>query len=308
MTVKAYTPADLPRLVEFLRERHRESGNLTCWLPQRLEDLVYRIDTLYAVERGKLKSQDFIRIWEENGEVAALLIPDGDSANTCIRKGYEYLFPEMLDVAERELLPLFTPGADGSIDFLVIAHDSLTHEGEELTRRGYVRDEEGDCDNLQRPQEKDYDLTPPAGFRQVYGEGLDETEKVRTVHLGFHPADEGTGHLEGMASYQARKGSSFYPDSFESFIVTDGGDCCAGCFCYVDRVGGTAFLEPVSTREQYRRKGLGTLMLHGAMVRLKEMGIRECWVNSYGWRRAFYNAAGFETVDTIGFWHKKLRV
>lgn len=30
-----------------------------------------------------------------------------------------------------------------------------------------------------------------------------------------------------------------------------------------------------------------------------------CCVNSYDWRRKVYNAAGFETEDSIGFWYKK---
>ena len=39
----------------------------------------------------------------------------------------------------------------------------------------------------------------------------------------------------------------------------------------------------------------------------KEKGIEKCYVNSFGWRRKFYNAAGFSTEDSIGFWHKTIR-
>ena len=39
----------------------------------------------------------------------------------------------------------------------------------------------------------------------------------------------------------------------------------------------------------------------------KEKGIEKCYVNSFGWRRKFYNAAGFTTEDSIGFWHKIIR-
>ena len=48
-------------------------------------------------------------------------------------------------------------------------------------------------------------------------------------------------------------------------------------------------------------------MMHGVILRCKEMGIEKCYVNSFGWRRKFYNAAGFETEDSIGFWHKTFR-
>jgi N-acetylglutamate synthase-like GNAT family acetyltransferase len=84
-------------------------------------------------------------------------------------------------------------------------------------------------------------------------------------------------------------------------------DVCAYCFVYVDQLTKTALIEPVSTREKYQRKGIGTALMHGAILRCKEMGIEKCYVNSFGWRRKFYNTAGFTTEDTIGFWHKIIR-
>jgi hypothetical protein len=48
-------------------------------------------------------------------------------------------------------------------------------------------------------------------------------------------------------------------------------------------------------------------MMHGAILRCREKGVEKCYVNSFGWRRKFYNAAGFSTEDSIGFWHKILR-
>ena len=38
---------------------------------------------------------------------------------------------------------------------------------------------------------------------------------------------------------------------------------------------------------------------------LKDMGIEKAYINSYDWRVKVYNSAGFETEDSIGFWHKK---
>lgn len=48
-------------------------------------------------------------------------------------------------------------------------------------------------------------------------------------------------------------------------------------------------------------------MLYGVIIRLKEIGIENAYINSYDWRVKVYNSAGFETEDTIGFWHKKIR-
>ena len=102
-----------------------------------------------------------------------------------------------------------------------------------------------------------------------------------------------------------------YPDSFECIVIDkntqEENDVCAYCFVYVDKETKTALIEPVSTREKYRHKGIGKAMMHGVLLRCKEMGIEKCYVNSFGWRRKFYNAAGFSTEDTIGFWYKTIR-
>ena len=47
--------------------------------------------------------------------------------------------------------------------------------------------------------------------------------------------------------------------------------------------------------------------MYGAVQRCKEKGIKKCYVDSFGWRRDFYNAAGFFTEDSISFWYKILR-
>ena len=89
--------------------------------------------------------------------------------------------------------------------------------------------------------------------------------------------------------------------------TSEANNVCAYCFVYVDRQTRTALVEPVSTREKYQHKGIGKAMMHGVMRRCKEIGVERCYVNSFGWRKKFYNAAGFVTEDTVGFWYKFLR-
>ncbi len=256
------------------------------------------------------KSQDYTFIFEENDEIIGLILPDGDSFNSCIKKGYENIFGTMIELAEKELLPLFEKDEDGKINFLVIAHDSLEYQAEELLHRGYKKDLAEDYDNVQHPLEKDYIINLPKGYKQVYGDELDENMKAKACHYGFHPVDDDgilTGPFkEGALAYQGRKKSRYYKDSFESLIITNEGDICTYCFCYVDKETSTAFIEPVCTRERYRRQGLCKQMLYGVIIKLKEMNIQNAYINSYDWRRKVYNSAGFETEDSIGFWTKKI--
>ena len=150
-----------------------------------------------------------------------------------------------------------------------------------------------------------------ANDKLVYGnEYTNEENKWSACNLGFHPDLEDPNYINDMGAYNSRKKSSMYKDSFECLIIDENAeeqnDVCSYCFVYVDKYSKTAFVEPVSTREKYRHKGIGTAMMHGVMLKCKELGVEKCYVNSYDWRRKFYNASGFITEDTIGFYHKKI--
>lgn len=310
MEIKKYNEKEFERVKKFLTECYLENNNMTCWLPARFEDLIYRIDTLYAIERGKQANCDYIYIWEDNKKIVGTVFPDGDSCNTCIKQGYEYIFPKMIDVAEEKLISLFNKKENGKVDFLVISHDSLEYQAQELLKRGYKKDKDKDYDNRQNPLENTENIKLRNGFKQVYGENLDENKKWKACHFGFH-SEYDNNDLEspynGMDSYNSRKLAPMYKDSFESLVITDDGDICSYSFCYVDKITKTAFIEPVSTREKYRRMGIGKAMLQGIINRLKEEKIEMCYVNSYAeHRRKFYNSAGFKTIDEIGFWFREI--
>ena len=148
------------------------------------------------------------------------------------------------------------------------------------------------------------------GFYLSFGEEFEDNIIAKACHYGFKPQDDDgilTGPFrEGILAYKGRKNSSFFKDSFESLVVTNDKDICTFSFCYVDKNTSTAFIEPVCTREKYRKMGLCKEMLHGTINRLKEMNIERAYINSFAWRKKVYNSAGFETEDSIGFWYKEI--
>ncbi|MCH5264155.1 MAG: hypothetical protein J1F42_14710, partial [Lachnospiraceae bacterium] len=170
MTVKKFEiQKDYERVSSFLEDCYRDNKNMVCWLPERFDDLLFRIDTLYRDERGQKASGDYIYIFEEGCDIVGVIIPDGDSFNSCIKSGHEHIFEKMLDLAEKELQPLFESDVNGEIDFLVISHDSLKYQTTELLKRGYLKDKAEDYDNVQHPMETQYDICLPCGFKQIYG-------------------------------------------------------------------------------------------------------------------------------------------
>ena len=312
MTIRRFDlEEDLLRLEEYLREEYLINRNMTSWLPGRLNDLIWRMDVQYT-DAGLLRSSDFIYMWEDEGRIAGCILPDGDAVYISLDKDYEDLYGSMVRFAEENLIPLFSPDEDGTIDFLVINNDSLTSRKAYLEANGYSRQKEEDYDNYVYPQEADVSVDLPSGFRLSYGdEYTDEDNKWSACNMGFHPDLESPDYRNGMSAYNSRKNASMYKDSFECLVIDenseDPNDVCSYSFVYVDLASKTAYIEPVSTRERYRLKGIGTAMMHGVILKCKDLGVEKCYVNSYDWRRKFYNAAGFTTEDTIGFYHKTLR-
>ncbi len=302
---------DLERLEEFLRNQYFENKNMTSWLPERLHDGIYRMDT-QLTDKGKEKSSDYFYIWEENEEIVGCILTDSDTVHIFIKNGFEELYEDMVKYAEENCRPLFDINDDGTIDFCVVLHDSLQSRVEVLKKLGYEKQDEEDYDNYVYPQKIDVSINLPDGYRLVYGdEYTNEVNKWSACNMGFHPELESPDYKNVMNPYESRKKSSMYKDSFESLVIDEksgeNNNVCSYSFVYVDKKSKTAFVEPVSTREKYRRIGIGTAMMHGVMIKCKELGIEKCYVNSYDWRRKFYNAAGFITEDSIGLWIKKIK-
>jgi len=312
MIIKRFSlEEDLEKLEDFLRNQYLENKNMTSWLPERLHDVIYRMDA-QLIDEGKEKSSDYFFLWEENSEIVGCILADTDTIHIFIRNGFEELYKSMVEYAEENCKPLFEKDKNGSIDFLIILSDSLPNRVEVLKELGYKKQLEEDYDNFVYPQEIDVSIKLPDGYKLIYGnEYINEVNKWSACNMGFHPDLESQDYKNGMSAYESRKQSSMYKDSFECLVIDENcdetNDICSYSFVYVDQESKTAFIEPVSTREKYRHKGIGTAMMHGVILKCKELGIEKCYVNSYGWRKQFYNAAGFITEDSIGFWHKMIK-
>ena len=51
---------------------------MTSWLPERLHDLIYIMDTQYT-DAGNPKSSDYIFVCEDNDEIVGCILPYGDA-------------------------------------------------------------------------------------------------------------------------------------------------------------------------------------------------------------------------------------
>ncbi len=140
---------DLEKLENFLRNQYIENKNMTSWLPERLHDVVYRMNA-QLVDEGKEKSSDYFFLWEDNDEIIGCILTDTDTIHIFIKNGHDDLYEEMVKYAEENCRQLFETAEDGTIDFCVILHDSLKNRVEILKNLGYEKQEGEDTKVLEQ--------------------------------------------------------------------------------------------------------------------------------------------------------------
>lgn len=70
-------------------------------------------------------------------------------------------------------------------------------------------------------------------------------------------------------------------------------------FDLVQRAGDLAYLEQLSVRPEYGRRGLGASLLESACDHCRRRGDAELWLTTYAhlpWNRPFYERHGFRGV------------
>lgn len=287
---------DYVKIVQFLREMYVANQDQTCWLPQRWEDLEFRIRTHY-LDRGEPDIHDSIRIWEKDNQIVGVCHDEDKNVTFMqIRNGFENLFSVMLDWSESRQ------------NSEIIALNSCDYKNKELIKRGYKKEKIGCYHNYQF-LDKEFVPILPDEYEIVFGDELEDKLSIaRVCHFGFHPENE--GNLEEadksiVNSFKTRESAPMFNNRYEVMTRLKSGELTSYLYGWVDIKTMTAMVEPVSTRMEHRHKGLGKAMLMALMKRLKEDEINICMVESFDDdRRSFYNSAGFITRDIDYSWKK----
>lgn len=291
-----YISNDYSKIISFLQEEYRQNKNENSWLAQRWEDMEYRVDVLHTKERNKPSWHKKIQIWEDEGKIVAICNTEG--GNECwmhIQGGYEYLFNTMLDWAEQNI------PKKGDI-LSVFATASQSFKENELIKRGYVKNmSEEEISFFKKAKcNKTFDITLPSGFELIVGtDNLDHIKISHACELGFHPDREGEiPPNELRPSWKSRENAPMFDYKFEVITLSPNNEVASYSYVWVDKTTNTGYIEPVSTREKYRKLGLGRAMQQATLNLLSNEGVEYCFVNPYGKSRdKFYSSCGYETFD-----------
>ena len=297
---KLYEKEDYQRIMDFLSEMYQENKNQHCWLPARWEYAEHLVNPLY-VERGNDDWEPYIKLWEDDGKLVGISHPEETyNAFLQVRPGYQELEPDMIKWAEQSI----TKPVDDSKSKLVIwANDSDKYRKDLLMERNYKKGEEG-CYLNRLDLDKDFEPELPAGYKfRSMDEEISFVKRYNVLNKSFHPEDDFIEEVPD--SFMKMVQAPMYRPELDLIIEDENGNFASSCVIWFDEENEIGMFEPVGTHPDYTRKGLGKQLIIEGLRRLKNIGAKQAYVESYGANRyKFYKKTGFKSYDIDYPWIK----
>lgn len=232
-------------------------------------------------------------LWEEDGRIVALVFYENPASDVyfSLRPGYERLIGEMMDYAEADM-----PKPDGAQRFVLFGGQKALVEAAE--RRGYART--GGYNELVYDFSKPLDYPLPQGFSFVPPDKLDYAKISECCYRGFNN-EQTDGPWDG--DYEDVVRISLAPNStlpLCAVVQNERGEyvCVAGMWW--TRENNLAYMEPLCTVPEYRRRGLAAAALSELYRRMKPLGA----THMTGGGDPFYAKIGFEPCVEWGYYER----
>ena len=221
------------------------------------------------------------RVWRDGDRVVAWswLKSDRGILEHDVHPDHEHLLDEILD----------EPGAR-----VAFAFEDDEAQRAALARHGFVRPDRGFHQNACTVTEPPGQAPLPEGFRLRTVEPEDLPERV-AVHREVWAPSRVTelSYADVMASWPYRR-------SLDCVVEAPDGRFAAYVLVWPDDENRVALFEPVGTREEFRRRGLGAAVCTFALRRLHEEGMRQAIVLcETAAACALYESVGFERRGTL---------
>jgi predicted N-acetyltransferase YhbS len=286
-------PADFPAISAFLYSLYQPDNRDGNWLQPMWE---------YAYTHPGFDAQAVPRIgiWEDGASIVGVALYESRLGEAFLQTSpaYVHLKPEMLAYAERHLADV---DADGRRCLRVYVHESDAAFAEEVRSRGYALDP---ASHRAMSQFAIPDPFPPirlpAGFRlKSLADDNDLVKVDRVLHRGFnHPGEPPADGPEGRKQMQS--GPHFRKD-LTIVVQAPHGAFVAFAGLWFDPLNQLAYVEPVATDPDFRRRGLGTAAVLEGIRRCGALGAQVAYVGN---DLPFYRAMGFVRRHTAHCWIK----
>jgi len=245
---------------------------------------------------------DKIGIWEDDNEIVGVAFFETYLVDVFlnVHPKYQFLKPEMLTYAENHMTDI---DKNGNRFFRIYVNDFDNELKKTVESRGYQRDPEHDRAMAQFKIPKPFPpIRLPEGFKlKSLAEDNDLRKIHRVLHRGFdHPGEPPEDELKDRKRMQS--GPHFRKD-LNIVVEAPTGDFVSYCGMWCDSVNHFAYVEPVATDPDYRRRGFAS----AAVLE----GIRRCTIEgatvAYVWGvRPIYTSLGFKKIFSQNCWIKQL--
>jgi mycothiol synthase len=319
-TVRKYEPeGDFVRIRDFLARFYAAFGGPFNWGIERWNYARYFVAPMLGAcgtedgtPKGSLRAirfwEDHVAIWEdEDGHivgVANIEHPDPEHpafGEIFVQRHPEHhvLLDDMLAYAEQH----FVDPKKNRVYLWVYDDDAELREA--VDRRGYVKNAKVSSSHLEYPIGELPQPNLPSGYvLRTMAEETDIERRREVFGRSFHHEDP--REWPSAFSYRELQTAPDYRHENDLVVVASDGTYVACCIVWYDEVNRVGHFEPVGTRPEYRRRGLGREVVFEGLRRLKALGATR--VSMTGGFDPFYEAIGFRRVRTCYPWIRTLEV
>lgn len=234
------------------------------------------------------------QIWEDDGKIVAFCFMENpvNCIYFSLRPGYEELAEEMIVYAEE-----YMPRIDGKLEFDLF-------EGQEAVKKaamkhGYIQT--GNWNEMVYDFDKPLQYDLPDGFRFTEVGKLNVEKAVECCWKGFnHEETEGPWDGDAESGYHLKM-APHETAQYAVAVENEKGEyvCYAGMWWTPEN--NLAYMEPLCTVPEYRRKGLAAAALAELYRRMKPLGA----THMTGGDNPFYKAIGYQPCIGWTIWEKK---
>ena len=285
---------DFKRVGDFLIEHH-QPDNRDGNFPQPAWEYMHGHPWLDE------KSLDKIGVWEDSGKIVGVVHYEHKLGEAFfeIHPDYTHLKPEMLEHAEKYF---YSKTEDGRRYLKAFVNDFDTEFESLVKSRGYIKDNKSARPMTQlkitQPFRPDTPL-PHEFLLKSLAEDNDLAKLDRCLWRGFNHGDE-----PPKIDYEGRKKQQSVPSyrkDLNIIIEAPNGNYVAYAGLWFEIKNKYAYVEPVCTDPDYRRRGLGKAAVLEGVRRCGELGALVAYVGSV---QLFYQSMGFKKLFTCNCWIK----
>jgi predicted N-acetyltransferase YhbS len=248
------------------------------------------------IRRNDLNS---IGVWTAHGEIVGVVHPEHRTGTVYVEIDPDYadLKGEMLRYAEANIRS--TTGGVRSLRVFINDQDEAFQSL--AAANGYAKSGESEPMSHFVIPDPFPVISLPAGFRL---KSLAEENDLRKVHRvlwrGFDHGDEPP--LDGLEGRAFMQSAPNYRHDLNIVVEAPNGLFVSYCGMWYEPIHSIAYVEPVATDPDYRRRGLASAAVLEGVRRCGELGATVACVGS---TRPFYRALGFQQVYNRSVWQRR---